>query len=81
MSIRIVGRNFYDLLPEKLKNEYDTCILKIIEDDLPDHMGRRKNTVEKALNNIRKIMSDPSKYDDEQYSILKSYESYLLNRG
>ena len=81
MSIRIMGRNFYELLPDKLKNDYDTSILKIIEEDLTDHMGRKRNTVEKALNNIRKIMSDPSKYDDEQYDILKSYESYLLNRG
>ena len=44
-------------------------------------MGRKRNSVEKALNNIRKIMSDPSKYDDQQFDILKSYESYLLNRG
>tara|TARA_B100000131_G_scaffold309971_1_gene341094 strand:+ start:121 stop:1554 length:1434 start_codon:yes stop_codon:yes gene_type:complete len=81
MSIRILGRNFYELLPEKIKIEYDALVLKIAEDDFTDHMGRRRNTVEKALNNIRKIMSDPSKYDNEQYDILKSYESYLLNRS
>ena len=81
MSIRIVGRNFYELLSEKLKNEYDLSILKIIEDDLPDHLGRHRNTVDKAINNIRKIMSDPSRYDDEQYDILKSYELYLLNKN
>ena len=64
-----------------IKNEYDLSILKIIEDDLPDHLGRHRNTVDKAINNIRKIMSDPSRYDDEQYDILKSYESYLLNKN
>ena len=44
-------------------------------------MNAITNNIEKALNNIRKIMSDPSKYDNEQYDILKSYESYLLNRS
>ena len=81
MSIRIVGRNYYDLLPKKLKDEYDLCISKIIENNLPDHLGRHRNTVDKAINNIRKILSNPSKYDDGQHDILKTYESYLLNRN
>ena len=81
MSLRIIGRNFYDLLPQNIKNDYDLSILNVVEQDLPDHMGRKRNSVEKALNNIRKIMSDPSKYDNQQFDILKSYESYLLNRG
>jgi len=81
MSLRIIGRNFYDLLPQHIKNDYDLSILNVVEQDLPDHMGRKRNSVEKALNNIRKIMSDPSKYDNQQFDILKSYESYLLNRG
>ena len=81
MSIRIIGRNYYELLSDKLQNEYDSCILKVIEDDLPDHLGRHRNTIDKAINNIRKIMANPSRYDDQQYDILKSYESYLLNRN
>ena len=80
IAIRIMGRNYYKSLSPYIKNKFDKYLLSIKEEVHYDHVGGRRNTIEKSLNDIRNRLDDVSDLDSEQIQILESFEKYLLSR-
>ena len=79
-AIRIMGRNYYCSLSPYIKNKFDEYLLSIKEKTHYDHIGGRRNTAEKSLDDIRNRLDNLSKLDSEQIQILESFEKYLLTK-
>ena len=79
-AIRLLGRNYYNNLTPALKREYDAYIQSTKEEIHIDASGKKRNTIEVALNETRSKLDDISTLDQQQVEILKSFEMYLLNK-
>ena len=53
MAIRIMGRNYYSSLSAYIKNKFDQYLLSIKEETHYDHVGGKRNTAERSLDDIR----------------------------
>ena len=80
VAIRLMGRNYYESLSPYLKQEFNNYISSIKQNEHTDHIGNRRNTIEKSIQDIRNKLDEPSKFDNQQIDILESYQSYLLSR-
>ncbi len=80
LAIRIMGRNYYSESSEYIKVKFNEYLASIDEGDHYDHIGSKRNTIQKSLNSIRSKLDDLSKLDSEQIQILESFEKYLLSK-
>lgn len=80
MAIRIMGRNYHSSLSPYIKNKFDQYLLSIKESTHYDHVGGKRNTAERSLDDIRSRLDDLSKLDSEQIQILESFEKHLLSK-
>jgi exodeoxyribonuclease-1 len=79
-AIRILGRNYYDLLPENLKQEFDKYLQVVYsnnENEMPaDYRNEKRLTIQKALDQIQ-ILKTTENLTASQINILDELANYL----
>ena len=74
--IRVLGRNYRELLPENIVSEFDS--LKTAVNDLVDYKGNKRLTPQDALNEIAEL-GKGGNLDAKQNELLAELEQYIKN--
>jgi exodeoxyribonuclease-1 len=80
LAVRVIGRNYPDLLPPEWSSEYGAYLTSVnptrSANTITDYAGRSRTTPRSALAEISQLLSD-AQLDEKQRQLLEDLASYI----
>jgi exodeoxyribonuclease-1 len=80
LAVRVIGRNYPDLLPPEWRSEYEAYLAGVdpgpSESAITDYAGRCRTTPQAALAELERLLSE-DRLDEKQRQLLNDLEGYI----